>query len=259
VNCRRAFIASGWCVFALLTGTLTAAPDSQLDAVLSKARQRIEQTDARVTGRLVRVDASGARKTFGFNMKVRWFPEGLSMLIEVTSPEDARMRLLLATEARGVHTIEVAHQQDNAPANLPFSRWGEGLLGTDFSYEDLFADELFWAHQTLVGEEKYGARECFVVKSQPGPADQTHYSVVTSWLDQTLAFPVHVEKVARAGGARKEYIYYGLRETSGVWSANQIEAKTDGRPGSSLLIFERGSAAADLERKDFERSSLTSR
>ncbi len=235
----------------------SAPANADAQVVIATARQRLEATDAHAYGRLVRVKAGGARKTYNFSMKAKWFPDGLRMLCEITSPVQARMRILLARHADGAHAIEVANPGDAQPTRLPFAKWKDGVLGTDFSYEDLMQDELFWRKQTLVGREKYGARDCFVVRSEPGPADETHYRSATTWLDQTVEYPVHVEKLTRTSGSRKEYIFYGLRETKGVWSATQVEVKIEGQPGSSLLIIERGSAMAHLQPTDFDPALLT--
>jgi hypothetical protein len=65
---------------------------------------------------------------------------------------------------------------------------------------------------------------------------------------------VHVVKTLRGTKQQKEFIYYGLRQVSGVWSASQVEAKLQGKPGSSMMVIEGGSAKANLTRKDFDLS-----
>ncbi len=87
-----------------------------------------------------------------------------------------------------------------------------------------------------------------------GGQDQSHYDSVTSWIDRGILYPVHVVKTLRGTGQQKEFIYYGLRQVSGVWTASQIEAKLQGQPGSSILVIEAGSTKANLGRKDFDLS-----
>ena len=62
---------------------------------------------------------------------------------------------------------------------------------------------------------------------------------------------MHVVKALRETEPQKEFIYYGLRQVDGAWSASQVEAKLGGKGGSSILVIERGSAKANLGRKDF--------
>ena len=125
-------------------------------------------------------------------------------------------------------------------------------MGTDFSYEDMVESQFFWKNQELLPPEKYGARDCFVLKSMSGSQDRTYYDSVTSWIDRGILYPVHVVKTLRGTRQQKEFIFYGLRQVSGVWSAAQVEAKLQGKPGSSILVIERGSAKANLGRKDFD-------
>jgi Outer membrane lipoprotein-sorting protein len=112
--------------------------------------------------------------------------------------------------------------------------------------------QFFWKKQELLAPEKYGARDCYVLKSMPGLQDETYFDSVTSWIDRGILFPVHVVKTLRGTGQQKEFIYYGLRQVGGVWSATQVEAKLQGKLGSSILVIEGGSAKAKLGRKDFD-------
>jgi hypothetical protein len=61
-----------------------------------------------------------------------------------------------------------------------------------------------------------------------------------------------VVKTLHGTGQQKEFIYYGLRQVGGLWSASQVEAKLQGKPGSSILSIEFGSGKANLGRKDFD-------
>jgi hypothetical protein len=46
----------------------------------------------------------------------------------------------------------------------------------------------------------------------------------------------------------------GCGRKAALWSATQVEAKLQGKPGSSILVIEGGSAKANLGRKDFDIS-----
>jgi hypothetical protein len=149
-------------------------------------------------------------------------------------------------------TIEAVPPGEKAASALPFERWNDPLVGTDFSYEDMVESQFFWKNQELLAADKYGARDCSVLKSRSGSQDRTHYDSVTSWIDRGILYPVHVVKTLRGTGQQKEFIYYGLRQVGGAWSASQVEAKVQGKPGSSMLVIEGGSGKANLGRKDFD-------
>jgi Outer membrane lipoprotein-sorting protein len=229
------------------------AANPDLETVLTGSRQRIEKLDYRASGHLTRVEADGKRTSYKFVGKARWFPDGLRLLCEISGPgPDEKTSLLLHMSVSGHLTIEAILPGEKTASVLPFERWNDPLVGTDFSYEDMVESQFFWKNQELLAPEKYGARDCFVLKSTPGPQDRTYDGSVTSWIDRSILFPVHVVKTLRGTGQQKEFIYYGLRQVGGVWSASQVEAKVQGKPGSSILAIEGGSGKANLERKDFD-------
>jgi len=232
------------------------AADPGLETVLTGSRQRIEKLDYRMTGRLTRVEGDGKRTNYRFVAKAHWFPDGLRLLCQISGPGSQKTSLLLHMSVSGQVTIQTLHPGEKTASVLPFERWNDPLVGTDFSYEDMVENQFFWKNQELLAPEKYGARDCFVLKSRPGSQDRTHYDSATSWIDRGILFPVHVVKTFRGTEPQKEFIYYGLRQVGGLWSATQVEAKLQGKPGSSILVIEAGSGKANLGRKDFDISQF---
>lgn len=253
-NCASGPIQASIALLVLLAlvhppRSFAASPD--LATVLNGSRQRIETMDYRVTGRLTRVEGNGKRMSYKFVAKAHWFPDGLRLLCEISGPGSEKTILLLHMNVSGHVTIETVLPGQKAASVLPFEHWNDPLVGTDFSIEDMVESEFFWKNQELLPSEKYGTRDCFVLKSVPGSQDRTYYGSVTSWIDRTILFPVHVVKTLRGTSQQKEFVYFGLRQVGGVWSASQVEAKVQGKPGSSILAFEFGSGRANLGPKDF--------
>jgi hypothetical protein len=253
---------------ALAVALLCATPSlpADMNTVLAAPRQRIERADYRASGHLIRVDANGNRFSFPITIKAHWFPGVLRVLLEFGSvlktnadslvSSHAPTHILLEMRPNGRSVVQIAHPGDATVATLPFERWSDGLLGSEFSYEDFLEAQYFWAGQTALDKAKFGARDCDVVKSTPGAADRTHYAEVTTWLAHDTGFPVYVEKTLK-GGKVKEFTYFGLRQNGGVWSAHQVEAKIRGQAGSTLLIIDRGTPKANLSLKDFSSVQLT--
>src|SRR5215469_11174219 len=230
------------------------AANADLETVLTGSRQRIEKLDYRAAGRLTRVEGDGKRTSYKFVAKAHWFPDGLRLLCEILGPGSEKTSLLLHMNVSGHVIIEAVLPGEKGASVLPFERWNDPLVGTDFSYEDMVESQFFWKNQELLTPEKYGARDCFVLKSVSSSQDRTYYDSVTSCIDRGILFPVHVVKTLRGTRQQKEFTYYGLRQVGGVWSASQVEAKLQGKPGSSILVIERGSGKANLGRKDFDIS-----
>jgi outer membrane lipoprotein-sorting protein len=242
-------------LLSLVYSSRAFAANPDLETTLTGSRQRIEKLDYRATGRLTRLEGNGKRTSYKFVAKAHWFSDGLRLLCEIFGPgSEEKTVLLLRMSVNGHVTIEAILPGQKAASVLPFERWNNSLVGTDFSYEDMVESQFFWKNQELLAPEKYGARDCFVLKSTPGSQDRTHYDSATSWIDRSILYPVRVVKTLRGTGQQKEFIYYGLRQVGGVWSAGQVEAKLQGKPGSSILLIERGSGKANLGRKDFDIS-----
>ncbi len=178
-----------------------------------------------MTGRITRVEGDGKRTSYKFVGKAHWFPDGLRLLSVISGPGSEKTSLLLHMTVSGHLTIEAVLPGEKTASTLPFEHWNDPLVGTDFSYEDMVESWFFWKNQELLPPAKYGARDCFVLKSTPGPQERTHYDSVTSSIDRSILFPVHAVKTLHGTGQQKEFIYYGLRQIDGAWSASQVEAK----------------------------------
>jgi len=250
---------------ALLAASLFAQT-ADFHSILATARQRLESLDFSVTGHLVSVAPGGARVSYPIAIKAHWFPGVLRIKAELGSGAKAgssatvsaaAVHALIEIRPNGQNAIWIAHPGDKSPAQLPFDKWSQGPLGSALSYEDFLDEQIFWPGQTMVEQTKFGARDCIVVKSTPSPSEKTHYAEVKTWFDRTIAFPVYVEKTVKETGAVKEFTAYGLRREGGLWSAHQIEMKTRGQAGSTLLIFDRGTPKANLTLNDFSPAQLT--
>jgi hypothetical protein len=241
-------------VFGLAMLLAIPAAAADLHAVLAVPRQRVETADFRVSGRLVRVDSKGARTTLPLTIEALGSAKVLRVLISTSEPN--RSHILLEMRMNGEIEIWVAHPGAKAPTVLLFSQWNDGPLGPGFSYEDFLDQQYFWPTQSLAEETLYGARICDVLQSSPEPPFRTHYANIRTWLDHTIGFPVHAEKTLKGAGTVKEFTYMGLRHDGGVWSAKQVEEKTRGQAGSTLLIIDRGSAKANLQLGNFAPDNL---
>jgi hypothetical protein len=251
----RRLVVSSIALLALLSlahpSPSFAAENPDLQTVLTGSRQRIEALDYRVTGRLTQVGGDGKRTNYKFAAKAHWFPDGLRLLATVTDSANQKTSFLAHMTATGHLTIEALLPGEKAASTVPFEHWNDPLLGTNFSYEDMVESQYFWKTQELQPSQKYGARDWFVLKSTPGPQDHSDCDSVTSWIDKSIVYPVQVVKVLHGTGQQKEFLYYGLRQNGGSWSAAQVEAKMVGKPGSSMLVIEAGTPKAKLTRKDF--------
>ena len=239
---------------------LLCAQAVNINDLIAKQRKQIEAADFRATGHLVSIDVAGARLSFPITIKARWLPSVLRVWVEIGQPpsvnRDMREHILLEMRPDGGNTIRVADPGDTAARIVPLDKWSLHPLGPGFNYEDFLEQQYFWPGQASAGQAKFGVRNCDVIRSTPGESDRTDYAEVKTWIDPSIGFPVYVEKTVKESGAVKEFTSFGLRHDEGTWSAHQIEVKTRGQAGSTLLIIDRGSAKAKLGIADFNPAQL---
>ena len=264
---KLAFLVAAAMLF--LPGALAQAAD--VPAQLSTARQRIEMTDSRASGRLVQVDAGGNRVSHAIVIKAHWFPGVLRILVEIVpsktpaenAHQDGRATILLEMRPSGQDTVRVfypdesAHPHRSTAVSLPFDKWSSSISGTNFDYEDFLQAEYYWQGQTILKSARLGTHDCDVLKSTPGATAHSHYSEVQTWLDKAMAYPIYTEKTLKDSGRVKEFTSLGFTQSGGVWAARQVEVKVQNEPGSSLLIIEHGSTKAKLTLKDFSPEQIS--
>ncbi len=83
------------------------------------------------------------------------------------------------------------------------------FVGSDFTYEDVSGRNLEEDAHEMVKEEKFGSKDCYVVKSTPKAADM-EYSYKLSWIDKTDFLPL------------KEAYYDRRSELYKVFEADEI-------------------------------------
>src|SRR5262252_7887104 len=124
-------------LFSLVHPSRAIAATPDLETVLTGSRQRIEKLDYRLSGRLTRVEGDGKRTNYKFVAKAHWFPDGLRVLCEISGSGSEKTSLLLHMNVAGHLTIEAVSPGEKTASVLPFERWNDRLVGTDFSYEDM--------------------------------------------------------------------------------------------------------------------------
>ena len=252
-------LRAAWIVAAVVPSLW--AQTANINDLFAITRKQIQNSDFRVSGHLIAIDPSGERVSYPITIKTHWFPGELRMFVDLGQPSgtrrEMRQHILLVMRANGGSEIRIADPGDASARLLPFEKWNDDLLGPGFNYEDFLEQQYFWPGQTSEGMAKFGARDCDVIKSTPGAEFQTHYAEVKTWVDPTIGFPVYAEKTLKHSGLVKEFTSYGVRQEEGHWFAHQVEVKARGQAGSTLLIFDRGSAKAKLTSADFSPAALT--
>ena len=96
------------------------------------------------------------------------------------------------------------------------------FVGSDFTYEDVSGRNLEEDIHTIVKEEKYSGKNCYVVKSTPKAADM-EYSYKQSWIDKSDFLPLKEEYYDKRG---ELYKVFSADETKSVKGFPTVTKRT---------------------------------
>lgn len=194
-----------WVLFSLLAVTVawtaTAAPGKALTArqimekteELHKCKSEVEHQS------MLLVDKSGNQEKRSLR-RYNWdqSEKETKFLIVFLEPKDVRGTSLLTWQHCGA--------QDDQWLYLPavgkkLQRIAKGskkgaFMGTDFTYEDLSAEELDEFDYTTVKEETVDGQPCWVIESKPKTPEakkESGYGRRVLWVRQDIFFPVKIE------------------------------------------------------------------
>ncbi|MBI4873510.1 MAG: outer membrane lipoprotein-sorting protein [Acidobacteria bacterium] len=216
--------------------TLPGAAD-----LIEKVVELRDRSDFRARGRMV-VSAGGQQqRVFQISVLRKRMASSTNLLWSITDPPQDRLRILVEAGSDGRTSVWMAER------TLPARRWGEAVPNTGLTVEDLVEGFLSWPSQTVLRQELFGTRQCYVLRSKPGSGEPSAYTAITTWIDQATLLPVRILKQPRAGGPPKEFLCRGMRRSGGHWLPTQMEVRTEGRAGGMRLVFTRGSENVSIK------------
>ncbi|MBI5287172.1 MAG: outer membrane lipoprotein-sorting protein [Deltaproteobacteria bacterium] len=88
------------------------------------------------------------------------------------------------------------------------------FVGSDFTYEDISGRDIEDDNHTIVKEERFGERDCYVVKSVPKAGD-VDYNYKLSWVDKASFLPLKEEYYDKKGEFYKVFTADEIRDVKG--------------------------------------------
>jgi len=101
------------------------------------------------------------------------------------------------------------------------------LFGSEISYEDVEVRHIDDFIYTLLKEEKYSGRDCWVIESVPTPkhARKSNYSKTVQWIDKERLVGYRVLMYDRHGKPVKQLTQSDYILKDGVWVATKMNVK----------------------------------
>lgn len=103
------------------------------------------------------------------------------------------------------------------------------FMGSDFSYSDMGSSggSVDDSAQTILKEEKYGGRNCFVIESIPIAGTDNNYGKYITWVDKLTWLTLKVEFYSKDGRTQiKELNSEDITQENGHWLAKKITMET---------------------------------
>lgn len=88
------------------------------------------------------------------------------------------------------------------------------FVGSDFTYEDVSGRDIEDDTHAIAKEEKFGARDCYVIKSTPKAAD-VDYGHKLSWIDKATSLPIKEEYFDKRGELYKTFTADEIKDIKG--------------------------------------------
>jgi outer membrane lipoprotein-sorting protein len=98
---------------------------------------------------------------------------------------------------------------------------GEGdqaFMGTDYTYDDLKSRDVSEDRHTLLREERYNGRDCYVVRSVPKEPGDSQYSKRVQWVAKDIWIPLKAELYDKDGDLKKVQTVHELKQVQGYWT-----------------------------------------
>lgn len=129
------------------------------------------------------------------------------------------------------------------------------FMGSEFSYEDITAQEVGKFRYLWLRQEKCGGATCDVIERIP-TYKNSGYSRQVVWIDQKTNQFQQVDFFDRAGNHVKRMIYSKYKRISGIWRPHQI-SMTNLRNGKSTdLVFSNYKFKTGLGAADFQPAAI---
>lgn len=180
-------------------------------AELASKMNAARQGNAVIRARLEVPSPDGSKRVLQLQIKERRTANAADLAYQVQWPKERKGETVFL------------HQDSDAPARgsvvappaaarvLEASQMGEGLFGSDLSYQDAIENFFAWKDQAITGSETVDGVECQILESKPGKSGVSPYAKVRSWIDVRRLVPMRVEKYSAAGQVvrRIETTYVG--------------------------------------------------
>jgi hypothetical protein len=178
-------------------------------------------------------------------------------LIRFTYPTDIEDTAFLTLERAG----DDAEQFLYLPAlrrvrRIVAKQKGKSFVNSDLYYQDLDRRSPEKDDHRIVGEERVGAWQCWILESIPKEEESSAYGKTLAWIDQATLVPVKGESFDRKQNKIKRTVVHRLAPVGGIWTIMDSEVTTLESQHTTRLTVQEIRYNTGLSSNDFNKRSL---
>jgi outer membrane lipoprotein-sorting protein len=212
---------------------------------------------AEVTASAILTDKRGSKRTLSFVAASRRYDPPLSKsLVRFSSPPDLAGAGFLQVQRRDADDdrflfLPALKRARRISGNLRSS----AFMGTDFSFADLDRRDLRDSEAKLLGSEKIGSSQCYVMDVVPRRSD-TQYSHLEMWVRKDNFLPLRTKMYDKANVHVKTFEAQEVRRISGVWFISRSLMTDHKHNHSTLLMLQKIVVDAQIPDEEFSVRAL---
>ena len=139
------------------------------------------------------------------------------------------------------------------------AQYGEAILGTDMTVEDLADEYLWWPNAAFAGDDKVGKDPCRAIESRPPAGAQTAYAMIRSCVSTSKLLTLRVEKLRADGKIAKRFtVKRSIRSSDFVVTARTLEIENVERGSVTTIDITSGDRGIVTATIDFSVAKLKS-
>jgi outer membrane lipoprotein-sorting protein len=213
--------------------------------------------DAAATVEMILTSRSGQTRVRRLDSQTRRHDGLQDSLIRFTYPADIQGTAFLTLERAG----DDAEQFLYLPAlrrvrRIVAKQKRKSFVNSDLYYQDLERRAPDKDRHRIVGEERVGDWQCWVLESIPKEEGSSAYGKTLAWIDQTSLLPVKGESFDRKQNKIKTSVVHRLDQIDGIWTLMDSEVTTLESQHTTRLMVQEIRYNTGLSPDDFNKRAL---
>ncbi|MGD2064789.1 MAG: outer membrane lipoprotein-sorting protein [Nitrospirota bacterium] len=227
------------------------------EALARRVYDRDTGDDSTATVEMVLTSRSGHTRVRRFDSKMRRHDGLQDSLIRFTYPADIEDTAFLTLERTG----DDAEQFLYLPAlrrvrRIVAKQKGKSFVNSDLYYQDLERRSPDKDAHRIVGEERIGAWQCWILESIPKEEDSSAYGKTLAWIDQSTLVPMRVDSFDHGQNRIKSTMVHRLEQVDGIWTVLDSEVTSLESEHTTRLTVQEIRYNTGLSPNEFSKRAL---